>query len=360
VPFPPNYGGAIEIFYKIKYLHDSGCEIHLHCFYKNEKPLPSELENYCKTVHYYPRKTDVWNIFKQQPYIVSSRQNEDLLDNLLQNDYPILFEGLHTTGLLAHEKLRHRKKIVRLHNVEWLYYRQLFNTASNFKELIYFYSEYKKLLKYEPILENAQIITCLSSADNDYYKDKFLPVETIYVPVFHQHNEVKTITGRGDYILFHGNLSIADNYLPIIRWLKNELCGADYKIIVAGKNPTAHLAETVAKHRHSTLIANPPQAQMDELIQQAHINIIFSDIPTGVKLKLVNALFLGRFCFANEHVIAGTQLDRAVIPVDYTHLKDQLAVCMEKNFTPTMLAERKQLLDLYNNKKNAEKMLKCF
>jgi hypothetical protein len=32
VPFPANYGGVIDVFYKIKYLHEQGVEIYLHCF----------------------------------------------------------------------------------------------------------------------------------------------------------------------------------------------------------------------------------------------------------------------------------------------------------------------------------------
>ena len=32
IPYPPNYGGAIDVFYKIKALHSAGVKVHLHCF----------------------------------------------------------------------------------------------------------------------------------------------------------------------------------------------------------------------------------------------------------------------------------------------------------------------------------------
>ena len=32
VPFPANYGGAIDVFYKLKALHQLGIRITLHCF----------------------------------------------------------------------------------------------------------------------------------------------------------------------------------------------------------------------------------------------------------------------------------------------------------------------------------------
>lgn len=32
VPYPPDYGGVIDIFYKLKSLNDAGCKIYFHCF----------------------------------------------------------------------------------------------------------------------------------------------------------------------------------------------------------------------------------------------------------------------------------------------------------------------------------------
>ena len=31
VPYPPNYGGIIDVYYKIKALREIGCEVVLHC-----------------------------------------------------------------------------------------------------------------------------------------------------------------------------------------------------------------------------------------------------------------------------------------------------------------------------------------
>jgi hypothetical protein len=32
VPFPVDYGGVFDLFYKLPALHDQGVKIHLHCF----------------------------------------------------------------------------------------------------------------------------------------------------------------------------------------------------------------------------------------------------------------------------------------------------------------------------------------
>ena len=77
VPLPANYGGVIDVFYKIKALHKAGIKIKLHCFYYGrEKNV--ELEKYCENVYYYPRKTSFFTHLSISPYIVKSRFNKAL------------------------------------------------------------------------------------------------------------------------------------------------------------------------------------------------------------------------------------------------------------------------------------------
>ena len=56
VPFPANYGGVIDIFYRIKALARLDVKIVLHCFiYGGKEPHP-ELDKYCEQVYYYKRR----------------------------------------------------------------------------------------------------------------------------------------------------------------------------------------------------------------------------------------------------------------------------------------------------------------
>jgi hypothetical protein len=124
IPFPANYGGVIDIFYKIKALSEKGIKIHLHCFeYGRERSI--ELNKYCASVNYYHRKTNIFRWLSLKPFIVYSRRNNQLLKNLLNDQFPILFEGLHTTYFLDHKLLKSRLKIVRAHNIEHEYYEGL-------------------------------------------------------------------------------------------------------------------------------------------------------------------------------------------------------------------------------------------
>ncbi|HQO50135.1 MAG TPA: glycosyltransferase family 1 protein, partial [Bacteroidales bacterium] len=99
VPWPANYGGVIDVFYKLRALALKGIKIHLHAFeYGREQA--AELEKYCVSVNYYKRDLSKKNLFTNLPYIVSSRNSSELTENLLNDNYPILLEGLHSCLLM--------------------------------------------------------------------------------------------------------------------------------------------------------------------------------------------------------------------------------------------------------------------
>jgi len=47
IPWPADYGGVIDIYYKIKALNECGIKIILHCF-EYERPRAPELETVCE------------------------------------------------------------------------------------------------------------------------------------------------------------------------------------------------------------------------------------------------------------------------------------------------------------------------
>ena len=47
VPYPPDYGGVIDVFYKIKALYALGIRVHLHCFEYGRKGA-DELKEICE------------------------------------------------------------------------------------------------------------------------------------------------------------------------------------------------------------------------------------------------------------------------------------------------------------------------
>ena len=116
IHYPPDYGGMIDTYNRLRSLYDLGVRIHLHCF-QYGRQHSKELESLCKTTSYYSRKSGLLRQLSRIPYIVSTRKSKKMLDNLIRNDYPILFDGLHTTYYLNHTAISGRKKLVLLHNM---------------------------------------------------------------------------------------------------------------------------------------------------------------------------------------------------------------------------------------------------
>ena len=75
IPYPANYGGVIDVFYKAKFLAEKGVKVHLHCFEYGRKH-PKTLEKLFFKVHFYERDISKKQVFKSIPYVVSSRISE--------------------------------------------------------------------------------------------------------------------------------------------------------------------------------------------------------------------------------------------------------------------------------------------
>ena len=57
------------------------------------------------------------------------------------------------------------------------------------------------------------------------------------------------------------------------------------------------------------LVANPDDEKMFDLIRNAQVNILVTFQATGLKLKLLNTLYNGRFCLVNDAMTKGTSLE---------------------------------------------------
>jgi hypothetical protein len=106
-------------------------------------------------------------------------------------------------------------------------------------------------------------------------------------------------------------------------------------------------------------VPNPSQAQMNELISNAQVCLLNASQPTGMKLKLINALCSGRHIVTSEPVVAGTTLEGLC---SIAHSTDEwislTGNLMQKEFTPEMRKERNlALLRIADNMSNAERIV---
>jgi len=359
IPFPANYGGVIDVFYKVKELHSKGIKIHLHCF-EYGRAHSKELEALCEKVYYYKRKTGVMNIFSMLPYNVKSRQSEELAQNLLSNNYPILFEVLHTCYLMSDERFKKRFKIYRHSNIEHDYYYHLSQSEKKTFKRIYLQQEAKKLKQFESVVQHADLILAVNENDLNYFKTKYPEVKSEYLPSFHSNDEVNIKEGKGDYILYNGNLSISENYSAVTWLVNNVFSKINHPVIIAGLNPPVFLLDLIKPFNHIQILANPSETEMQNLIRNAHIHALYTEQATGLKLKLVNSLFNGRFVLCNNKMIEGTGLHSNTglfIMSTAQEIIETINDVNQLSFTNDKLNERKALLDNFSNQKNANLLL---
>ena len=355
VPYPANYGGVIDVFYRVKALIEAGVKVHLHCFEYGRGE--QEILKRCHEVKYYKRDTSFGKQLSLTPFIVNSRQSEQLVQDLLQDDYPILCEGLHTTSVLSDQRLKNRKIYVRAHNVEHDYYHALGESEKWCWKKLFYYAEAWKLRRYEPILGKASGIFAISQQDADHFSKRYGNVTL--VPGFNSADSVCSETGRGEYVLYHGNLSVKENETAAKWLIENVFSELDLSCIVAGLNPSYKLVKLVERHPNVTLVANPDDAEMIDLLRQAQVNILVTNQPTGLKLKLLNALYNGRFCLVNSDMVKGTSLDALCVVADEPErMISEIKRLMEEDFTEEDIEERDaQMRQLYDNESNARKIV---
>jgi glycosyltransferase involved in cell wall biosynthesis len=353
-----DYGGVFDLFCKLKALHDSGIRITLHCFEYGRGRQP-ELNKYCEEVYYYHRNEGHKGFSTHVPYIVCSRSNPLLAENLLRDQDPILLEGVHCTFMVDGEPFRNRKMILRLHNVEFEYYRHLFHHSSSLWRKLYYYNESRLLKKYESKIAKRLEIVAVSQKDALTYRDLFHAARVHTLPVFIPWEEVRSREGIGTYCLYHGNLGVEENEKAALWLLERVFSEVRIPLVIAGKNPSARLEKLAHAQNHTCLVANPAEDEMADLISKAQINILPSFNQTGVKLKLLNALFNGRHCVVNHATVEKTGLEGAChIVQDEKSMRELIPRLYHLPYSQEEKKKRAAILGaLYNNHLNSEKLI---
>lgn len=287
--------------------------------------------------------------------IVFTRNHNQLLENLLNDESPILFEGLHTTYFLNNEKLKNRIKMVRMHNIEHEYYNELAKNELNFFKRIYFLTEAFLLKRYEKMLIHANAILAISVNDTEKLIKKYQKV--FHVNAFHGF-EIEKNTVSKYYALYHGKLNVNENEIAAKYLISNVFSKIDFPFLIAGNKPSMSLRLLAKKYKHTRLVKNPSMKQMSDLVHEAHLNILPTFQATGIKLKLLHVLYHGKYVIANKQMIENTGLESLVIEANTAEeILEKIEIYKNKTFEIGEIEKRKNILAKYfNNEENAQKI----
>jgi hypothetical protein len=356
LPFPPKYGGAIDVFYKIKALNEIGYSIVLHCFVKEHHTVPPELTALIKKCYYYRLNQTIFSFFSSLPISIKSRNSKELLLNLKKIKGPILFESLKVTGLL--EKHAFQEMFLRLHNVESAYFRGLAKSESNYFMKIIYFLEGLKFERFERKMNYYEAVFTLSKNEQIWSEKRNKNAR--YVPLFHGNVALKDLTPFGKYAIYSGDMRTADNKKAVEYLISVFNKVQDYDLVIAVSEGIDFVQNKIGKAKNITAVQIDNYTHLQLLLAEAHINVMVSFQASGTKLKLVNALFNSRHCLINENMVDDDSvLSLCKIASNETEFIQQISLLKLQPFTD--FDRRKQLLsEVYDDLANAKEMDKIF
>ena len=131
--------------------------------------------------------------------------------------------------------------------------------------------------------------------------------------------------------MYHGNLEVGENNEAALFLVNEVFSKINTPLIIAGRKPSTQLINAVSNYKHIEIKGNINTSEIDELIKNAQINVLPTFQATGIKLKLLAALFNGRHCVVNSPMVANTGLEQ---------------LCSIQNTAAEMAQEITRLFDL--------------
>ena len=341
-PFPPVYGGAIDVFYKIKALYGLGFRIYLHCFVDQLATDNATLGQYVEKVFFYERKKKGIKLFSKAPFSVASRYNELLVKHISDIDAPILFEGLQSTYLLSKHEFGDRKIFLRLMNLESNYFEGLYRSEKDLFKKALFRIEAFKYERYQKIIAKFNAVFTLSVYETEYVAKHFGNAH--YIPVFHGNEKVATLSGFGKYALYHGDLRMADNKRAALFLIDVFKKIPDYNLVIASNHGKKIIRKEIKNVPNVSYIDIKNQQHLDELLSESHMSVMLSFQQSGTKLKSVNALYKSRFCIINKNMVDDEKI-RSLCTLAETESEFIAAINKLKTLPYEDYERRKKVLD---------------
>ncbi len=340
-PYPPSYGGIIDVYYKIRALSEAGVKIHLHCFVDQiPETIHPEVKECTENLFFYQKKKNPLLYFSGVPFAAAIRNSKTLLKNLQQSPAPVLFEGLQTTSAIDYLKNYQQPLYLRYHNNEAEYYKGLSQSEKSiFKKVIYKIESLKFVGYQKKLLKTFTSVFCLS--EKEFNEVEVYSKNAQLIPIFHGNISVKPLDRKGDYFLFHGDLTTADNKRALNETIDLFKDLPQYRLIVASDRASEDIKKKISAVENISLSTIQTTENLHLLFEKAHANILLSYQNSGTKVKLFNSLYNSRFVIINENITDDPELiSLCLFGSAKDKIRQQIITAAEKDY------------DSFENRKN--------
>ena len=296
-PYPPVFGGAIDVWERIKGLNVLGCTVDLVV---TDKVNPTQqqlqiLKQHIRHFFFVRRKNHISQMFGNLPLQLLSRKNLSVVE--INQDYDlVILESEFCWPVTLNKSITYKNIAVRVHNVESHYFKMLGKSSDSFKEKIYYKIEAAKIRKLSALVfSKADRLWFISKNDLDSVN---LPGKSRFMPFPINETFVKPDIKEGNNVVFMGSLFMQNNLFGLDWYLKNvhpylteAVKNYHFYIIGSLKEEDAGILAKYGGLPHVSLVINTPCLKSFYSKASVFVNPMLHG--SGVKVKSVNALVNG-------------------------------------------------------------------
>lgn len=347
--YPPNHGGRVDIWNRIKCFYKIDFNIDLICTVKNEPLIKHQdvVQKYVNKIIIVKRENKIWKMLSYKPFPMKTRSNLNLLNFNKRYDY-VFIEGGTSTIILENKTLKYKHVILRVHNDDVVYYKQLMESENIWWRKLYYLIEsykYKYLEKY--ILKKISNFMFISYDEMQKYKRKYKDINACFLPSAVEFNFKKQSLNSKNVLIVCSLFMINNKeairfYIEKIHPLLCDISG--YNLIIAGnsRGEGVNWIKKLTCQYNNIKIFDTPE-NLDELYSISSIFVNPMLHGAGVKLKTINAIVNGLPVVSTSVGNEGTGLK----PGKEIYVSDDVEEYV--NYIKILLNSRKKRMDLVNN-----------
>lgn len=316
VPYPANFGGALDVWERIKGLTALGHEVDLIATDKNNptKEQIEEIELYAKNFYFTRRKNEIKQLFAKLPLQFLSRK--DLASIKINQSYDlVILESEFCWPITLNTSITYNKIVVRVHNIESHYFKMLGNSSSSLKEKVYYKIEVAKIKQFTPSVFNK--VDRLWFISKDDLQAMNYTSKSVFMPYPINDEFVIPTEKKDTNVVFMGSLFMQNNLYGLQWYLKHvhpilvkDLPNYHFYIIGSLKDQNNTITSSLSNIKQATLIVNTPNLETYYNKAQVFVNPMFHG--SGVKVKSVNALVNGLPLVSTKTGAEGIGLDESM------------------------------------------------
>lgn len=328
-PYPPTHGGRVDIWRRIRGLHELGHSIDLVTWMfddvkKSEIDAAYEqLEQYTTSTSIYPMRRRWTSIFHRLLWALAGWPSHMAARILSQNRYlelrarahllqadAVILDGIH--GFWVASRLSSTLSvplIYRSHNREFFYLTNQRRLARGLRQFIALSLSTVGLRRRErQAHKESQVVLDISKNDLDFWRSEGFSNGIWLPPLMDSETIQHSFSETTVDFAYIGNLVTPNNVSGVL-WFIEDVWPLilerkpDATIVIGGSNPTAEIFAACRSATGVTLVANV--ADPKDILLQGRVLVNPIWMSSGVNIKMIDMLSLGIPVVTTPHGVSG-------------------------------------------------------